>query len=346
MMSCFSRYVTHLVLLTATLLPACEALEPDEEPRLVVQGFVDAGKPLPEIRLSQTFSPNQPYDDLGSAVSNAELAVTLGPSIVPYRPVEGEPGLYEPVVETLAEQGETFSLGVKWFNSRAEASGVVPPLVHIERLEVRLPEEPVSAVLLDSLALSDSLAVGARTGFIFPIEVAISWKPELGEKDLWVRAQLYPYTGFSSTVVDLFLRSDQILPEEDLPSSNGLRTWTGVYAVRVDSADDPLPVHKLRVALVRSGVDYARYASTRNAPERRAPVSNVSGGIGIFTAISVDSTHLRIEHNAAVPIISPLIMSRGAANSTADPARMSVHVVPADERTTRDLLRRLSKEGL
>ena len=336
-----ARHIRLLATFTAILFLAagCDSLEGDEDPRLVVEGFVDAGKPLPRIRLNQTLAPDRPYDDSESAVTTADVALTIGAARIPYRSVDGQPGVYEPVEERSANQGDPFSLEVAWLDSKAEASGIVPPLVRIERLEVRLPNAPVSAVLLDSLALSDSLAVGARTGFIYPIEVAISWRPEAGKEDLWVRAQLHPYTSFSSTVVDLFLRSDQILLEEDLPSLNGLRTWTGVYAVGVEREEDPLPVHKLRVALVRSGVDYARFASTRNAPERRAPVSNVTGGVGIFTAISVDSTHLRIEHNAAVPILI-------APHATATPAPIIVGVDPAAERTTGDLLRRLSQEGL
>ena len=50
----------------------------------------------------------------------------------------------------------------------------------------------------------------------------------------------------------------------------------------------------MKVSLLRSGPDYARFASSRDAPERREPVSNVRGALGIVAGISVDSLLLNV----------------------------------------------------
>jgi hypothetical protein len=264
----------------------------------VIEGFLNTGSGLPPVRISRTLSPQGTYEEGVAAVEDAEVSVTLGSTSVRYLPVSGAPGRYEPA-ESIAVVAETnFSIDVRWLESTVHASGVTPARIQIEKIAVDVPDMPVSAVLLDSLALGDSLAVGARRGYIYPIEVTIAWKPGAGNEETWVRAQLRPYTRFTSTVVDLFLRSEEILIETEFNlGPDGLRTWTGVYAVGVERADDPLPRHLLRVALLRSGADYARFAATRNAPERREPISHGSGGTGILTAVSVDSTNLSVAHD-------------------------------------------------
>jgi len=162
---------------------------------------------------------------------------------------------------------------------------------------VAVPEKPVRAVLLDSLDIRfDSLDVGARQGFLYPVEVTLWWKTDFDDtgEDFWIETQLKPRTTFSSEIVDFFLLPAEVFRERSVqPDAFGRREWTGVYAVPVDDEADPLPAHELKAALLRSGTDYARFATSRDDPQRREPVSNVAGGIGIVAGISVDS--LRVE---------------------------------------------------
>jgi hypothetical protein len=295
----YRRVGETLTLLAIMLMVGCDsALPSDPEPRLVIEGFIDTGRPLPAIRLSRTLSVQTGYDSTAAAVDGADVFVRLGAREVTYIPDETRGGLYRPIEteQITAMPGDSFALDVRWQGAHASGGGTVPPSIKIYSSDVRVPDEPVSAVLLDSLALSDSLSVGAEKGYIYPIEVSISWYA-LGRTnhDYWVRAQLRPYATFSSTVVDLFLRSEEVFPEEDATlDGSGIRTWTGVYAVGVDAQDDPLPEHALRVALLRSGREYAHFAATRHTPERREPASNLQGAVGIFTAISVDSTRVQV----------------------------------------------------
>lgn len=279
----------------------CDTVAPVNEGQVVVEGFLDAGQPLKPIMVRRTLSPQGPYDMARAGVADAEVAVTLGEKVVRYAPDPGQAGRYVPSGNGagLVAGGDAFSFRVGWRDATVTASGYVPPEIAIRDVSLKIPSEPVSAVLLDSLALSDTLATGAYTGYIYPIEATIEWvAPEEGafSEELWVRAQLQPFTTFSSPIVDLFLRSDDVFREQARQTEGRERSWAGVYAVSVPGETDPLPEHGLRVSLVRSGADYARFAASRDDPDRREPLSNVTGGIGVFAAVSVDSVHVQVDH--------------------------------------------------
>jgi hypothetical protein len=56
-----------------------------------------------------------------------------------------------------------------------------------------------------------------------------------------------------------------------------------------------LPRHNLTTALVRGDTAFAAFAQTRTDPDRREPISNVDGALGIATAVSVDSLVRSVE---------------------------------------------------
>ena len=97
-------------------------------------------------------------------------------------------------------------------------------------------------------------------------------------------------------MIDFFLLPGQILRERTATRAGSeQRTWTGVYAVPVESKDAALPAHTLRVAVLRSGQDYARFATSRDAPDQREPQSNITGGLGIVAGVSVDSLRIDVQ---------------------------------------------------
>lgn len=287
------------MLLAATVIGwiGCDSVTPVDSSLLVVEGFLNTEAPLPEISVHRTLLPDERYSKVGAAVTTADIELVLGGEAVSYASDNGRPGTYVPArPDVRTEAGQSYSFRVRWEGSDVETRGVLPPAIEIEDVNLHVPEEPVSAVFMDSLAISDSLTTGAYTGYIYPIEVVVTWDDsDFVSSNTWVRAQLKPYAAFSSTVVDLFLRSDEVLQEQALDSGDdGKRSWTGVYAVGVPNADAPLPEHLLRVSLVRSGEDYARFAASRGDPGRREPISNLVGAAGILTAVSVDSLHLSV----------------------------------------------------
>jgi hypothetical protein len=112
----------------------------------------------------------------------------------------------------------------------------------------------------------------------------------------WVRTRLRPPASFPSAVVDFVLNTDETQREIDYAENEGLtvRRWSGTYAVPVETLDDPLPPHALDVFVLRSGTDYAEYALSRTDPDRREPVSNVTGGLGIAVGIAVDGRSIQV----------------------------------------------------
>ncbi len=290
---------TCLVLAASLAWAACDTVEPEETDRLVVEGFLDAGQPLPAVTLRRTRGLDEPYPSLETAVEDAAVTLTLDGRRIDYRAEAGQPGHYAAADGATVSARARYTLDVRWRDQHASAEGVIPPPIAIDSIRIVVPDEPVQALLRDSLRL-DSLDTVTELGFIYAVEVSVWWRTdfaEVGADSLyWVRAQLKPQRAFSSTVVGLFLRSEQILRERTLPhDALSRRQWTGVYAVPVDAATDPLPPHRLQVALLRSSQDYARFASSRHDPDRREPVSNVTGALGIFAGISVDSLRVQVE---------------------------------------------------
>lgn len=287
------------------LVSGCDSVAPVDESRMVVEGFLNSGRPLPSIEVRRTLSPSEPYDAARAAVSDAVIELELDGRSVSYEPDASRRGTYRPAGgdPPRPSAGQPYAFRASWNGAVAEASGVIPPGIRIADVSVSVPDEPVSAVLLDSLSLADSISTGLYTGYIYPIEVRIAWndtsatnwEPEAS----WVRAQLTPIAEFSSPVVDLFLRSDEIFLEIEQDLTSGRRTWTGVYAVGVADSDDLLPDHRLRVSVVRSGPEYARFAASKDTPERREPRSNLDGAVGVFAAIAVDSVHVQVEPNGS-----------------------------------------------
>lgn len=286
-----------VLVLGSGILTACDAVSPQSDPILVVEAFAETGETLPVVRLRQTLKMDGLYDAAAAAAEGALVRVILPEGSVSYEPVEGDRGLYRPTTSQTLDEGVPFAVEATWRSEHAVAAGSLPQRIRIVDVRATPAERPVQAVLLDSLQL-DSLQTGARSGYVYPVEVSLWWdESNAGVRPdslNWVRAQLKPFTALVPGVIELFFRSEQIMREDRVDLDGGRRKWTGVYLVPVDGEDDPLPEHSLKVALLRSDDDYARFASTRNAPDRREPVTNVEGGIGIVAGVSVDSLTLKI----------------------------------------------------
>lgn len=273
------KWTPILLLITAS----CDIVEPQSD-ALVIEAYVQPNQPLPSISVSRAL----PLDAPGARapVDGAAIEFRLDGVDQIYRAAT-ESGLYEPVSPLLALPGQRFSLSVRHGPDVASGSGLVPPVLTLDSVRVGTPDAPTRAVLLDSLALPlDTLSV-SRTGFIYPIDVTVWWKAPGGAGDFWVETSVTPVESFSSRLIDFFLPSTSVL--EEPAASPGQVSWTGVYAVPVSAATSPLPPHRIRAGVVRGELDYARFALSRNDPDRREPISNVTGGIGIIAGIALDS---------------------------------------------------------
>ena len=280
---------------------ACDSIEPVDIDFMVVEGFVDAEKPLPALSLSHAQSLESPPEKI--AIHDAALNLTIDGRTFPYVPSPLDAGKYVPARNETYEAPPRahFSIDIHWQGQRITTHDVVPPPVQIDSLQVSIPDKPVVAILVDTLRL-DTPQVGARKGFIYPIDVQIWWTTPFAETQsdslYWIESRLKPQFDFSSKVLDVFLLTEEVQRERSMPI-DGLsrRRWKGVYAVPVADSLAPLPDHEVEVQLVRGSEAYGLYASSRNTPERREPVSNLEGAIGIVAGISLDSYRFAIQNN-------------------------------------------------
>ena len=280
----------------------CDAVQPSAEPRLVVEGYVQEGEPLPVISLRQTLPMDQPYS--ADAAVGAQVQLSIGDT--PHAYTMTAPGVYEPQMPLEITARAQLHLDVTWDGVRASATTHVPPALTLDEVSVRASKKPLSGLILDSLFIDraridtlnfDSLSTGASAGFVYLVEVTLEWEAVRGEGgDYWIRTQLQPYLESRTRLDDYFLRPEDLHQESLIPqNTSGQRAWTGIYAVPVEAADSVLPRHRLRVALVRGTQAYAQFVSGSDSPKYREPISNVTGALGIFAGISVDSLSLQVE---------------------------------------------------
>ena len=282
------------------LLVRCDFATPVEERPFVVEAFFQTGEPLGPVTL-RTTRPLDPSDgDSTAPAAGATVTLRLDGQSIAYRASADQPGRYVPETEMAVPPRVDFSLTVRWKGQTGTADGRTPPPIAIETAQVDVPDEPVQAILVDSLR-RDSLDIPAEQGHIYPIEVSVTWRADVAETDAdstyWIRAQLQPYTTFSSRVVDFFLQPEEVFRERTMKQDGPRRRWTGVYAVPVEGASDLLPRHRVRVSLVRGGPAYAAFAASRDDPDLREPISNVRGAVGIAAAVALDSVRIDVAGN-------------------------------------------------
>jgi len=284
---------------------------PVEADRLVVESFLETGQPLPAVDLRQTRPLRAPRGDSVVAATGATVRVEVDGTVHTYEET-GRPGQYRPPIPASVPADVPWRLTVRWNGTTARARGTTPRRIGLTEVCVEPSEDPVRAVQVDSLR-RDSLDIPADVGYIYPVDVTVRWEAgrPASERDssTWVRAQLRPdATPFPSEVVEFFLQPAEIRREDAYLRRGETLRWRGVYAVPVDSSTAPLPRHNLTTALVRGDTAFAAFAQTRTDPDRREPISNVNGALGIATAVSVDSLARSVEPDMArcrAPSTSP-----------------------------------------
>lgn len=297
-----NRLISFLTL-TLLLFAGCDSIEPVQDNLLVVEGFLNAGEPFPPVTFSTALALTETSQDETRVIRNVSLRMFVNDQLVPYGP-SGQDGTYLPLANNIevVPPNAKFSAEIEWQGKTATVSDQIPPPINIDHVEIDVPEKPVTAILVDTLRL-DSPEVGARKGYIYAIDVTMRWSPAEpvdADSTYWIEARLIPQSDFSSTVLDVFLLTEEVRPETAFASASGAeRTWSGVYAIPVADSLAPAPVHNLTIQLVRSTQAYADFAASRHTPERREPVSNIDGAIGVLAGIALDSIEFEVKDGVA-----------------------------------------------
>lgn len=295
-------------LIPTLILFGCDAVLPEYADMLAVEAFVVADEPLPAIHIRRTQPLSAPYRfDEATAASGAELSLSLGNIEVPY--VMEVPGLYRPDQPATAEPGTPLGLRIGWDGQTIESVSRIPPTLRLDSVSVSRSSSAVAGLIVDSLFIDpvlvdslgfDSLRTGAREGLVYLVEATLYWSVPFAEvgpdSAWWVRTQLLPRLRTGGRLDDYFLRPEQLQRERemDAPAPNK-RAWSGVYAVPVVAASDLLPAHTLRVSVIRSSRSYARFVTGRTNPGEREPPTNISGGLGIFAGMALDSVSVTVQ---------------------------------------------------
>lgn len=272
----------------------CDLAEPVEPRSLAVEAFFTTGRPPPTITLRQTRPLNAPGTPEQNAAKGATVKLVLDGRSVSYEEDDSRPGRYVPRGDLgPVTAGVGWDLTVWWRGEVAEAGGRTPLPIGLEEVCVDVPSSPVQVVRVDSLR-RDSLDIPAEQGYLYPVDVSLEWEagglPPGADTTHWVRPQLRPDTTESSSrVVNFFLEPVDVRREDQFRIQNGHRVWRGVYAVPVEDSSSAFPGHNLTVNLTRGDTAFAAFARSRDDPERREPISNVEGGLGIATAVAIDS---------------------------------------------------------
>jgi len=293
----FDRHILVLILVVIPLTAGCDTASPPAGSTMVVEAWLNTASPLPSIRVSSTRAlsdaltpePAQPGTRLEVALEDRTVAYERSPEDpLWFRPIDPE--------NAPAAAGDRFDLRIDAPETSIRASGVMPPEVTLRNVDISAPALPISAVLIDSLSVgldSLNLAVNASTGYIYPVQVSLTWDDDAF--DGWIETRLQPDDAFSSSLIDFFLLPSQVFRESSARVlEDGSLQWEGVYAVPVASPQSPLPVHSLRVFIRRGDDRFARFVTSRDAPNRREPVTNVSGGLGFVGGVSTDSIRIDI----------------------------------------------------
>ncbi|WP_103020598.1 DUF4249 family protein [Salinibacter altiplanensis] len=273
------------------MLGRCDLTEPTEPQSVVVEAFLKTGRPLPAIMLRRTRPLDVPGGRDENAAQGATVELRMDAQTVAYE--EADSGRYVPESNLAAvPAGVPWALTVRWRGEAARAEGRTPPPISLGEVCVEAPSSPVRAIRVDSLR-RDSLDIPAEREYLYPVDVSLEWPAgarSTGDTPHWVRPQLRPDTTESSSrVVNFFLEPVDVRRENQFRVRNGRRTWRGVYAVPVVDSTSAFPGHDLTVTLARGDTAFAAFARSREDPGRREPISNVDGGLGIATAVALDS---------------------------------------------------------
>ncbi len=290
------------------MIMGCDSIEPANDNLLVIEGFFNAGDPLPFVTISKASPLEQSTVSTADYIRDASFRIFIDDQEYIYAPSTSSPGKYAPLENTgeIVPANADLRAEITWQSQIATTQDFIPPTISIDSVSIEIPEKPVAAILVDTLRL-DNPEVGARQGYIYAIDVTITWTASLSDLDAansdssyWVEARLIPQTEFSSTVLDVFLLTEDVQLESKLTAENTeTGSWSGIYAIPVEDSLSAPPTHNLTVQLIRGTKAYADFAASKNAPERREPVSNIDGAIGVLAGIALDAIEFEVTNGLA-----------------------------------------------
>ncbi len=299
-----------LIILMLVLLPACSPERGDEEffapggagvP--VIDAMMVVAKRFPDVYVTETLLPNQPFSYQAAGIVGAQVVVEWGDglqtSYMSYTPGP-IPGQYQPVTGNVVEANVTYHLTVTLPDNRLVRAATTTP----DTLRVR------EWVLLDSSGQSVVRQLNTFEDFASDSLVYVHNQLTFGQGLLEARLENDPAVGYLVGLESLDLGSPLLidtsfLDEEDLdsftrsnksppfaPTQTNIRApwfaiyYQGRYKVRVFKMDrNWYDLARTDPVLGGGGFGFGGEAGDNTVP----PLFHVEGGVGLFGAMSSDS---------------------------------------------------------
>ena len=147
-------------LFCATLVVSgCDSVEPTEDNLLVVQGFLNAGAPLPEVTITKAFPLDQHTGANPLGVRDASLVLYINEEPVPYGLSDEQPGIYTPLTNQfdVVPPNAHFRAEIEWLSNKVSTEDFIPPPIAIDSVRIEIPPQPVAAVFTGYLATGKTL---------------------------------------------------------------------------------------------------------------------------------------------------------------------------------------------
>lgn len=281
------RRILVLVLLAGS---ACDTFDPAEYvEEYVVEAYLIAGDPLPQVRLSRTGPVNEPYDFERLAVQDAEVHLyALAEDGTPattytYRKAGLSPGIYRPIRHAVVQSGRTYALEVviPQTGERITAQTTVPAAISLGTVNADTVVYRGSEQF--ELRVRRSPEAGRQTYFRFSTETL---DPRVEQMTPFARDL---YERGDATINDLRRSTSPILNESNYEVESDTvivvrYPWFGVFfygfsRVTAHALDDNL-YDFVRSQSVQQG------GSTLSPGEIPNVLEHVEGGTGIFGSLS------------------------------------------------------------
>jgi hypothetical protein len=300
-----------VLLLVMVLLSACSTERSDDEffapggaDVLVVDATMSVGKVFPDVYVTETLSPNQPFSYAAAGVLGATVTIEGGGSTMDYFGVGStQPGRYAPVSNSPVEGGVTYRLTVTVPDGRVVRASTTTPGPLRVREWVLLDSSGQN--VLQQLSTFDEFSGNEDTLYTLDenqltfgvglLEVRLENDPAegylVGLQSLDLDSELLVDTSFlDDEDVDDFTRINQSPPFAATQSY--IRApwfaiyYEGRYLVRVFKMDrNWYDLARTDPILGAGGFGFGGEAGDNTTP----PLFHVDGGVGLFGSLASDS---------------------------------------------------------
>lgn len=260
----------------------CEELERPNTNQFVVEGFLTADFAVSDIKVKETLSLNDDITDI--PISNAQVILSSGSDAVmlEFDPLTGR--YVDPSGVLEIKSGDQYDIEINVNGTLATSSSVVP-------------EKPTGLGLTETKlvvpTLRLSFALRDQIGRLFEEEIStFSWKGEPG-RSYFVVIETLEETLDPILPSEIPAEATELLSSFRFISAPSEATSFDIIAIALETYGR----HVAKVYSVNQEYVDLFNSETQDSRDLNEPPSNVTNGLGIFTAFAVDSLVFTVERN-------------------------------------------------